>query len=102
MAGRTSFEFQLGTAPRRPRPDDESAMRILVLGDFSARAQRGTGELRLQVHDATGRFLIAVTHRDDLHKAGWTQSDNHLTEAEAEVLAGWIARLPMLMRRPSY
>ena len=41
MAGRTSFEFQLGTAPRRPRPDDESAMRILVLGDFSARAQRG-------------------------------------------------------------
>ena len=26
---------------KRPRPDDESAMRILVLGDFSARAQRG-------------------------------------------------------------
>src|SRR6476646_5312442 len=40
MAGRTSFEFELGTAPKRPRPDDESAMRILVLGDFSARAQR--------------------------------------------------------------
>ena len=42
MAGRTSFEFELGTAPKRPRPDDESAMRILVLGDFSARAQRGS------------------------------------------------------------
>jgi type VI secretion system protein ImpC len=46
MAGRTSFEFELGTAPKRPRPDDESAMRILVLGDFSARAQRGIEERR--------------------------------------------------------
>jgi type VI secretion system protein ImpC len=46
MAGRTSFEFELGTAPKRPRPDDESAMRILVLGDFSAHAQRGIEERR--------------------------------------------------------
>jgi hypothetical protein len=57
---------------------------------------------RFQVYDATGRFLMAVTHREDLHKGGWTQSDNHLTEEEAEVLAGWIARLPILMRRPPY
>jgi predicted component of type VI protein secretion system len=41
MPGRTSFEFELGRARKRPRPDDESPMRILVLGDFSARAQRG-------------------------------------------------------------
>lgn len=46
MAGRTSFEFELGKAPKRPRPDDESAMRILVLGDFSARAQRGAEDYR--------------------------------------------------------
>jgi type VI secretion system protein ImpC len=46
MAGRTSFEFELGTAPKRPRPDDESAMRILVLGDFSAHGQRGIEERR--------------------------------------------------------
>jgi type VI secretion system protein ImpC len=46
MAGRTSFEFGLGPAPKRPRPDDESALRILVLGDFSARAQRGIEESR--------------------------------------------------------
>jgi hypothetical protein len=46
MAGRTSFEFELGTASKRPRPDDESAMRILVLGDFSAHAQRGMEERR--------------------------------------------------------
>jgi len=46
MAGRTSFEFELGAAPKRPRPDDESAMRILVLGDFSAHGQRGVEERR--------------------------------------------------------
>jgi len=46
MAGRTSFEFELGTAPKRRRPDDESAMRILMLGDFSARAQRGVEDYR--------------------------------------------------------
>src|SRR5258705_1534887 len=46
MAGRKSFEFELGTARKRPRPDDESAMRILVLGDFSAHGQRGIEERR--------------------------------------------------------
>ena len=56
MAGRTSFEFELGTAPKRPRPDDESAMRILVLGDFSARAQRGIEERR----DLAGREPAAI------------------------------------------
>ncbi|HJY77124.1 MAG TPA: type VI secretion system contractile sheath large subunit [Burkholderiales bacterium] len=37
MAGRTSFEFELGSARARRRPDDESPMRILVLGDFGGR-----------------------------------------------------------------
>jgi len=41
MAGRTTFEFELGTAPKRRRPDDEDSMRILVMGDFGGRAQRG-------------------------------------------------------------
>ena len=40
MAGRTTFEFELGTVPKRRRPDDESPMRILVMGDFGARAQQ--------------------------------------------------------------
>ena len=40
MAGRTSFSFELGTARARRRPDDESPMRILVMGDFGRRAQR--------------------------------------------------------------
>jgi len=56
MAGRTSFEFELGTVPKRPRPDDESAMRILVLGDFSARAQRGVEDYR----DLAGRKPAAI------------------------------------------
>jgi type VI secretion system protein ImpC len=46
MAGRTSFDFELGTARARRRPGDESPMRILVLGDFSARAQRGVEDDR--------------------------------------------------------
>jgi len=45
MAGRTSFEFELGTAPKRRRPDDEEPMRILVMGDFSGRTQHGEGDL---------------------------------------------------------
>jgi type VI secretion system protein ImpC len=45
MAGRTTFEFELGTAPRRRRPDDEDPMRILVVGDFGGRAQHGKGDL---------------------------------------------------------
>ena len=40
MAGRTTFEFELGTVPKRRRPDDESPMRILVMGDFGGRAHR--------------------------------------------------------------
>src|SRR6185436_20761162 len=45
MAGRTTFEFELGTAPRRRRPDDEDPMRILVMGDFGGRAQHAKGDL---------------------------------------------------------
>ena len=45
MAGRTTFEFELGTAPKRRRPDDEDPMRILVMGDFGGRAQHGEGDL---------------------------------------------------------
>ena len=40
MAGRTTFEFELGTVPKRARPDEESPLRILVIGDFGASAER--------------------------------------------------------------
>src|SRR5262245_39050356 len=40
MAGRTTLEFELGTAPKRRRPDDEDPMRILVVGDFGGGGQR--------------------------------------------------------------
>jgi hypothetical protein len=56
----------------------------------------------VRVHDATGRYLMGINHRQDLHDAGWTQSDNYLTAEEAKVLAGWIVRLPGLMQRPPY
>jgi len=41
MAGRTGVSFELGTARARRRPDEESPMRILVVGDFGGRAQHG-------------------------------------------------------------
>jgi type VI secretion system protein ImpC len=44
MAGRITLELPLRAASgrERVRPDAQSPMRILVLGDFSARAHRGT------------------------------------------------------------
>jgi type VI secretion system protein ImpC len=43
MPGRTSFEFELSRPRERKasRPRDDSPMRILVMGDFSARGSRG-------------------------------------------------------------
>jgi hypothetical protein len=31
-----------------------------------------------QVVDATGRFILAVTHRQDLHKSRYTHAGNYL------------------------
>jgi hypothetical protein len=56
----------------------------------------------VRVYDASGRYLMGINHRQDLHDAGWTQSDNYLTAEEAKVLAQWISKLPGLMRRPPY
>ena len=44
---RTTFDFNLGTAPTRGarRVDEESSMRILVAGDFSGRRAAGAGDL---------------------------------------------------------
>lgn len=46
MAERMSFDIRLGSnhARERRRPSEESAMRILVMGDFSGRANRGIDE----------------------------------------------------------
>jgi type VI secretion system protein ImpC len=85
MAGRTSFEFELGTAPKRRRPDDEEPMRILVMGDFSGRTQLGEGDLarrepagidvdnfdrvmaRIAPRLALGRDALEFAALDDFH-----------------------------------
>jgi len=43
MAGRIGFDFEvaLGRKRERSRPDEEAAMRILLMGDFSGRSSRG-------------------------------------------------------------
>ena len=46
-----------------------------------------------QVVDATGRFILAVTHRQDLHKIRYTHAGNYLTAHEAETIASAVAKL---------
>src|SRR6267378_3205896 len=43
MPGRIGFDFEIkaGRKRERPRPDEESAMRILLMGDLGGRASRG-------------------------------------------------------------
>src|SRR5438874_13449932 len=43
MPGRVGFDFEVTLGPKREcsRPGEETAMRILVMGDFSGRASRG-------------------------------------------------------------
>ena len=55
-----------------------------------------------QVRDERGRFLVGVTHRQDLHSAGHTLAEKYLTESEAEIIARSIAKLRILLRRPQY
>lgn len=40
MAGRTGIDFELRTSRARSRPEEETPMRILVLGEFSGAAER--------------------------------------------------------------
>jgi hypothetical protein len=51
-----------------------------------------------QVVDATGRFILAVTHRQDLHKSRYTHAGNYLSEREAETIANGIAKLRTQLR----
>lgn len=45
------------------------------------------------VVDATGRFILAVTHRQDLHKSRYTYAGNYLNEKEAETIANAVVKL---------
>ncbi|MBR1124548.1 hypothetical protein JQ628_23695 [Bradyrhizobium lablabi] len=51
-----------------------------------------------QVVDATGRFILAVTHRQDLHRSRYTHASNYLTAREAETIANAVAKLNLLLR----
>jgi hypothetical protein len=46
-----------------------------------------------QVVDASGRFILAVSHRQDLHKIRYTHAGNYLNAREAETIANAIAKL---------
>ena len=51
-----------------------------------------------QVVDATGRFILAVTHRQDLHRSRYTYAGNYLNAREAETIANAVAKLKTLLR----
>jgi hypothetical protein len=51
-----------------------------------------------QVVDATGRFILAVSHRQDLHKSRYTHAGNYLNAREAETIANGVAKLRTLLR----
>ena len=52
-----------------------------------------------QVVDATGRSVVAVTHRQDLHKSRYTHAGNYLNAREAEAIANGVAKLRRLLLR---
>jgi hypothetical protein len=51
-----------------------------------------------QVVDATGKFILAVTHRQDLHRSHYTHAGNYLNAREAETIANAVANLKTLLR----
>jgi hypothetical protein len=52
------------------------------------------------VFDATGFFICAVSHREDLHSRKFQYADAHMRREEARRIA--ISRLPDLLKRPQY
>jgi len=51
-----------------------------------------------QVVDATGRFFLSVSYRQDLHKSRYTHAGNYLGSREAETIANGVAKLTQLLR----
>jgi hypothetical protein len=45
------------------------------------------------VVDARGTYICGVTHREDLHRAGWTLTDKYLSREEARSLAEAISKI---------
>lgn len=55
-----------------------------------------------RVCDATGYFICAVSHREDLHIRGYQYARDYKSREEARRIAKAISRLPELLRRPPY
>lgn len=55
-----------------------------------------------RMYDATGFFICAVSHREDLHAQSYQHASSHLSREEARRIAKAISRLPEWLRKPSY
>jgi hypothetical protein len=63
--------------------------------------QEGTDEC-FRVYDATGFFICAISHREDLHARSYQYADSHMRREGARRIAKAISRLPELLRKPPY
>jgi hypothetical protein len=43
--------------------------------------------------DQRGLYICGLSHREDLHRAGWTLADRYLSKEEARYLAEGISRI---------
>jgi hypothetical protein len=55
-----------------------------------------------RVYDATGFFICAISHREDLHVRSFQYADDHMRREEARRVAKAISRWPDLLKRPTY
>lgn len=46
-----------------------------------------------KVEDATGKFILAVTHLENLHKSRYIHAGSYLSAREAETIANAVAKL---------
>ncbi|MGY3445497.1 hypothetical protein [Bradyrhizobium sp. USDA 4473] len=51
-----------------------------------------------QVVDATGRFIPAVSHRQDFHKSRYTHAGIYLNASEAETIANAVVKIRSSLR----
>jgi hypothetical protein len=51
-----------------------------------------------QVVDAAGRFILSVSHRQDLHRGRYTHAGNFLNAREAETIANAVADMRTTLR----
>jgi hypothetical protein len=64
---------------------------------YSLASKSRLGSLR-RSSEVDARFILAVTHRQDLHKSLYTHAGNNLSAREAQTIANGVAKLRSSLR----